>query len=138
MRSVVAKQYATVRDEGRIALFRSDRPDYADGCQDRDFVYVKDAAAVTVWLGDHPEVNGIYNCGTGQARTWLDLARALFAAVGREPRIDFVDMPEKLRGKYQYHTEAEMAKLRAAGCDVPFRPLEDAVKDYVETHLSRV
>ena len=137
MRSVVAKQYATVRDEGRIALFRSDRPDYADGCQDRDFVYVKDAAAVTVWLGDHPEANGIYNCGTGHARTWLDLANALFAAVGKEPRIDFVDMPEKLRGKYQYHTEAEMAKLRAAGCDVPFRPLEEAVKDYVDTHLSR-
>ena len=137
MRSVVAKQYATVRDTGRIALFKSDRPDYADGCQDRDFVYVKDAAAVTVWLGDHPDANGIYNCGTGRARTWLDLARALFAAVGREPRVDFVDMPEKLRGKYQYHTEAEMGKLRAAGCDVPFRPLEDAVRDYVETHLSR-
>ena len=137
MRSVVAKQYATVRDEGRIALFKSDRPDYADGCQDRDFVYVKDAAAVTVWLGDHPEANGIYNCGTGHARTWLDLANALFAAVGKEPRIDFVDMPEKLRGKYQYHTEAEMAKLRAAGCDVPFRPLEEAVKDYGDTHLSR-
>ena len=138
MRSVVAKQYATVRDEGRISLFKSDRPDCADGCQDRDFVYVKDAAAVTVWFGDHPEANGIFNCGTGKARTWLDLARALFAAVGREPRIDFVDMPAKLKGKYQYHTEAETAKLRAAGCDVPFRPLEDAVKDYVDTHLSRV
>ena len=137
MRSVVAKQYATVRDAGRISLFKSDRPDYADGCQDRDFVYVKDDAAVTVWLGDHPDVSGIFNCGTGHARTWLDLANALFAALGKEPRIDFVDMPAKLKGKYQYHTEAQMAKLRAAGCDVPFRPLEDAVKDYVETHLSR-
>ena len=138
MRSVVNKSYAVVRDTGRISLFRSDRPDYADGCQDRDFVYVKDAAAVTVWLADHPGANGIFNCGTGHARTWLDLARALFAAVGREPRVDFVDMPEKLRGRYQYHTEAEMGKLRAAGCDVPFRPLEDAVKDYVDTHLSRL
>lgn len=136
MRSVVAKSYVTVRDTGRIALFKSDRPDYADGCQDRDFVYVKDAAAVTIWLGDHPEVNGIFNCGTGRARTWIDLARALFAAIGREPHIDFVEMPAKLKGKYQYHTEAEMTKLRAAGCNVPFRPLEEAVKDYVDTHLS--
>ncbi len=136
MRSVVSKSYAVVRDTGRMSLFKSDRPDYADGCQDRDFVYVKDAAAVTVWLGDHPEVNGIFNCGTGHARTWLDLANALFAALGKPPQIDFIDMPEKLRGKYQYHTEAEMAKLRAAGCDVPFRPLEDAVRDYVEAHLS--
>ena len=81
MRSVVNKSYAVVRDTGRIALFKSDRPDYADGCQDRDFVYVKDAAAVTVWLADHPEANGIFNCGTGKARTWLDLAHALFAAI---------------------------------------------------------
>ena len=136
MRSVVSKSYAVVRDTGRMSLFKSDRPDYADGCQDRDFVYVKDAAAVTVWLGDHPEVNGIFNCGTGHARTWLNLANALFAALGKPPQIDFIEMPAKLLGKYQYHTEAEMAKLRAAGCDVPFRPLEDAVRDYVETHLS--
>ena len=137
MRSVVAKQYAAVRDAGRISIFKSDRPGWADGCQDRDFVYVKDAAAVTVWFGEHPEACGIFNCGTGKARTWLDLAKAMFAAAGREPRVDFVDMPEKLRGKYQYHTEAETAKLRAAGCDVPFRPLEEAVADYVQTHLSR-
>lgn len=135
MRSVVNKSYAVVRDTGRISLFKSDRPDYADGCQDRDFVYVKDAAAVTVWLGDHPEVGGVFNCGTGKARTWVDLANALFAACGKEPHIDFIDMPEKLKGKYQYHTEAEMGKLRAAGCDVPFRSLEEAVKDYVDTHL---
>ena len=137
MRSVVAKQFATVRDTGRISLFRSDRPGVADGCQDRDFVYVKDAAAVTVWLGDHPEVGGIFNCGTGRARTWLDLANALFAALGKEPHVDFIDMPAKLKGKYQYHTQAEMAKLRAVGCDVPFRPLEEAVADYVKTHLLR-
>lgn len=137
MRSVVAKQYALVRDEGRIALFKSDRPDCADGCQDRDFVYVKDAAAVTVWFGDHPDACGIFNCGTGKARTWLDLAHAMFAAAGRAPRIEFVDMPEKLRGKYQYHTQADTTRLRATGCDVPFRPLEDAVRDYVESHLSK-
>ena len=97
---------------------------------------MKDAAAVTVWFGDHPEACGIYNCGTGLARTWLDLARAMFAAAGREPRIDFVEMPEKLKGKYQYHTQADTARLRATGCDVPFRPLEDAVRDYVESHLA--
>ncbi len=135
MRSLVHKAYTQILETGRLQLFRSHRPDYADGCQDRDFVYVKDAAAITVWLGDHPEVGGVFNCGTGKARTWVDLANALFAACGKEPHIDFIDMPEKLKGKYQYHTEAEMGKLRAAGCDVPFRSLEEAVKDYVDTHL---
>ena len=135
MRSVVNKSYAVIRDTGRIALFKSHRPDYADGEQDRDFVYVKDAAKVTVWLYDHREANGIFNCGTGRARTWVDLARSLFAAMGREPQIDFIEMPLALRDKYQYHTEAEMHKLRTAGCDVPFRPLEEAVADYVRSHF---
>lgn len=136
MRSVVAKQFRAVKNDGRIALFKSDKPDCADGCQDRDFVYVKDAAAVTVWFGDHPDVCGVFNCGTGKARTWLDLAKAMFTAAGREPHIDFVEMPEKLKGKYQYHTQADTRRLRATGCNVPFRPLEDAVADYVSTHLS--
>ncbi|MGI5868856.1 MAG: ADP-glyceromanno-heptose 6-epimerase [Kiritimatiellia bacterium] len=135
MRSVVNKSYAIVRDTGRIPLFKSYRPDYADGEQDRDFVYVKDAAKVTLWFHDHPDVNGLFNCGTGQARTWVDLAKALFAAMGREPVIEFVEMPMALRDKYQYHTEADVRKLRAVGCDVPFRPLEDAVADYVRRHL---
>ena len=135
MRSVVNKSYAIIRDTGRIPLFKSYRPDFADGEQDRDFVYVKDAAKVTLWLYDHPEANGLFNCGTGQARTWVDLAKALFAAMGRDPAIDFVEMPAALRDKYQYHTEADMRKLRAAGCDVAFRPLEEAVADYVRCHF---
>ena len=137
MRSVINKSYKLIQDTGRITLFKSHRPDYADGTQDRDFVYVKDAVKVTVWLYDHPEANGLFNCGTGHARTWVDLANALFAAMNRKPVIEFIDMPPTLRDKYQYHTEAEMQKLRAAGCDVPFRPLEEAVADYVRTSLAR-
>jgi ADP-L-glycero-D-manno-heptose-6-epimerase len=135
MRSVIHKAYSVIKETGRMTLFKSHRPDYADGCQDRDFVYVKDAAKLSLWLFDHPEANGVFNCGAGRARTWLDLARALFAAMGREPRIDFVDMPEILRDKYQYHTEAEMRKIRAAGFNAQFWPLEDAVADYVKTAL---
>ncbi len=136
MRSVVNKAYRQIGETGRISLFKSYRPGWADGCQDRDFVYVKDAAKVTLWLYDHPEVNGIFNCGTGCARTWLDLARALFKAMGRDEAIDFIDMPEQLRDKYQYHTQAEMSKLRERGCHTAFRSLEDAVDDYVRTYLA--
>ncbi len=135
MRSVIHKSHAHIKDSGRITLFKSHHPDYRDGEQDRDFVYVKDAAKVTLWLFDHPRVNGLFNCGTGLARTWIDLAQALFTAMKRKPAIDFTDMPEALRGKYQYHTQAEMNKLRASGCTIPFRPLEAAVADYVETSL---
>ena len=136
MRSVVHKAYGQILDTGVLKLFRSHRPDYADGCQDRDFVYVKDAARIMLFFHDHPEANGLFNCGTGRARTWLDLGNAIFRAMGREPNIEFVDMPEKLRDKYQYHTQAETAKLRAAGCEPASTPLEDAVEDYVRTYLS--
>lgn len=137
MRSVVNKSYKGIRDTGFISLFKSHRPDYADGEQTRDFVYVKDAAEVTLWLYDHPEANGLFNCGTGKARTWLDLARAMFAAIGSEPDIRFTPMPESLQPRYQYHTEADMRKLRAAGCDVQFNPLEETVGDYIRNYLSQ-
>lgn len=137
MRSVVNKSVKLIQDTGRLSLFKSHRPDYGNGQQDRDFVYVKDAAQVTLWLYDHPEANGLFNCGTGHARTWVDLAHAIFAAMNREPAIDFIDMPPALRDKYQYHTEAEMKKLRAAGCQIPFRPLEESVSDYVRNYLAR-
>lgn len=137
MRSVVNKSYMGIMDTGFISLFKSHRPDYADGEQDRDFVYVKDAAEVTLWLYDHPEANGLFNCGTGKARTWLDLAHAMFSAIGTEPDIRFTPMPESLRPRYQYHTEADMRKLRAAGCDVQFRPLEESVRDYIGNYLSK-
>ena len=137
MRSVVNKAYKQIGETGKISLFKSHREGYEDGGQDRDFVYVKDAARVTVWLYDHPEVGGIFNCGTGHARTWVDLAKAIFLGMRKEPNIEFVDMPMHLRDKYQYHTEAEMQKLRAAGCDVEFHTLEDAVVDYIRNYLDK-
>ncbi|MBD3220244.1 ADP-glyceromanno-heptose 6-epimerase [bacterium] len=136
MRSMVCKGYEQVRDTGRVKLFRSDRPEYPDGGQKRDFVYVKDAAAMTLWLLDHPGANGVFNVGTGRAHDWNTLMSAIFAALGREPAIEYIPMPEHLRGKYQYFTEAQMGKLRGAGCDVPITPIEDAVRDYVTGHLA--
>ncbi len=137
MRSVVHKAYHQIRETGAFSLFRSHRPDYADGGQLRDFVYVKDAVAVTLFFHDHPEVSGLFNCGTGRARSWLDLLRAVYAALGREPVISFVDMPAHLRDKYQYFTEADTRKLRAAGCQHAFLPLEEAVRDYVQGYLEK-
>jgi ADP-L-glycero-D-manno-heptose 6-epimerase len=101
----------------------------------RDFVYVKDCVEVLWWLLNHREVNGIFNLGTGRARTWNDLIRAVFAALNLPPSIDYIEMPEAIRGQYQYFTEAKMEKLRAAGCPAAFRPLEEAVADYVQGHL---
>ncbi len=131
MRSVVNKAFRQIRDSGRLALFRSYRRDYADGRQERDFVYVRDAVAMTLFFHDHPEVSGLFNGGTGIAHTWLDLAQAVFRAMDREPVIDFIDMPPAIRGNYQYHTLADTGKLRRAGFNAPFTPLEDAVLDYV-------
>lgn len=135
MRSLVHKAFRQIRDTGAMTLFRSHRPDYRDGEQERDFLYVADAVAVTLWLFDHPEVNGLFNCGTGEARTWLDLAHALFAAMEREPNISFTDMPESIREKYQYHTQAEMGKLRTAGYTAPFLSVEEGVRRYVRDYL---
>lgn len=137
MRSVVHKAFHQIRETGAFPLFRSHRPDYTDGGQVRDFIYVKDAVAVTLFFLDHPEVSGLFNCGTGTARSWLDLLRAVYAAMGREPALTFVDMPERLRDKYQYFTEADTRKLRAAGCGHAFLPLEEAVADYVRNNLDR-
>lgn len=135
MRSVVHKAYGQIVDEGVVRLFRSHRPDYRDGEQLRDFVYVRDAVEVCLYFADHPDRNGLFNVGTGTCRTWNDLAHAVFAAVGRDPRIEYIDMPDHLRAKYQYRTQADSAKLTAAGYDRPFTSLEDGVKDYVETWL---
>jgi len=133
MRSVVHKATEQILAEGRVKLFRSHRPDYRDGEQLRDFVFVKDAVDVTLWLAEQDAPSGLFNCGTGEARSWLDLTRAVFAALGREPQIDFIDMPETLRGKYQYYTCAEMDKLRAAGYTAPFTRLEDGVAATVQS-----
>lgn len=132
MRSVVHKGYEQVKQTGKIRLFKSHRPEYRDGEQQRDFIYVKDAVDVICHFLDHPKQAGIYNLGTGTAQAWNDLARALFSALHREPNIEYFDMPETLRDKYQYHTQADIAKLRAAGYTKPFMDLQAGVADYVK------
>ncbi len=130
MKSVIAKSYDRVFGEGRMVLFKSYHPDYKDGAQKRDFVYIKDVVDVVLFFMEHPQVNGIFNVATGQARTWNDLAKALFKAVGKEENIEYIEMPEILRDKYQYFTEGDMRKLRRVGYNKPFLSLEEAIKDY--------
>ena len=124
-----------IRDLGHIKLFQSHNPRYADGAQERDFVYVKDVCAVVLWFLDHPEASGIYNVGTGQARTFKDLALAIFRALDKPVDITYIPTPENIRASYQYHTQADLTRLRQIGCDVPFLSLEDAIQDYVGTYL---
>lgn len=135
MRSLVAKAVPQVLSTGKLQLFRSHHPDYADGEQLRDFLYVKDATAMTLHLAENRKAAGLFNVGSGEASTWLDVARALFSALGKEPDIDFVDMPEHLRAKYQYYTCADLSKLRQAGYSAPVTPLEEAVREYVRDFL---
>ena len=137
MQSIVAKNHAKAARGETITLFKSHHPDYADGGQLRDFVSVVDCVAVMLWLYDNPSVSGLFNLGTGKARSFADLIGALFAAVRREPAIDYVDTPLEIRGNYQYFTQAEMGRLRAAGYGAPFLSLEEGVADYVDNHLSR-
>ena len=136
MRSMVSKSYDQIKTVGKVQLFKSHRPDYADGEQMRDFIYVKDAVAVTLHFLEHRNVSGLFNCGTGKARTWKALVTAVFQALEVSPQIGFIEMPEVLRGRYQYFTEAPMAKLFRTGYVAPFTLLEDAVRDYVTTHLA--
>jgi ADP-L-glycero-D-manno-heptose 6-epimerase len=135
MRSLVHKAYERIRDTGRVRLFKSYRPEYRDGEQRRDFVYVKDVVEMTLHLAGASGAAGLYNIGSGEARTWLELARALFAAMGREPEIEFIEMPEAMRARYQYYTCANISRLRATGYDAPVTPLDAAVADYVRGYL---
>ena len=135
MASVAFHTFNQMRDSGTMRLFKSDHPDVADGMQLRDFVYVKDAAEVVAHFLEHPDKSGIFNVGTGEARSFRDLANAVMSSMGREPSITWIDMPEDLQGKYQYFTQADMTKLRAAGYSKPFRSLEDGVRDYVQHYL---
>jgi ADP-L-glycero-D-manno-heptose 6-epimerase len=135
MRSVVARNFADVRSGAALRLFRSYRPSYPDGGQMRDFIYVRDCVDVMLWLLEHPKISGLYNLGTGQARTWLDLANALYGALGRPPLVEMIDMPADLQSKYQYFTQASMDRLRAAGYRAPFTSLEHGVADYVQRYL---
>lgn len=136
MMSVICKKYPEVASGESMRLFKSDNPDYKDGGQMRDFVYIKDVIAVVLWLLEHPKVSGVYNVGTSKARTWNDVAGALFGALGKELNIKYVDMPRELAGRYQYYTQAETEKLKAAGYTKTFTPLEDAVDDYVKNYLN--
>src|SRR5690606_12488970 len=126
MRSLVNKAFHQIRTTGRLRLFRSHRPDFADGEQRRDFLYVKDAVAMTLFLAQNTKANGIFNVGSGEASTWLDLARALFTALETKEVIEFVDMPVEIRDKYQYFTRADISRLRAAGYGEPITPLSEA------------
>jgi ADP-L-glycero-D-manno-heptose 6-epimerase len=132
MQSMVAKLAPIIRAGEPVTLFRSHDPRYADGGQLRDFVYVKDCVAVVRWLLETPQVSGLYNVGTGEARSFLDLAHAVFAQLGREPDIRFVDTPAALRAQYQYFTQADIGKLRAAGFTAPFHTLESGVRDCID------
>jgi ADP-L-glycero-D-manno-heptose 6-epimerase len=136
MRSVVQKSFHQISQSGEVSLFKSYNPDYGDGEQMRDFIYVKDAVDVTLHFLKSRQGGGLFNCGTGQARSWKDLAQAVFAAMGQTPNIKFIEMPQALRGKYQYYTQAEITKLRKAGYLRPFTTLEDAVADYVRSYLN--
>ena len=135
MRSMICKAVEQIQACGELRLFCSDRPDYADGGQMRDFVYVKDCAEIIWWLLRNPDVNGILNAGSGTARTWNDLARAVFAAMERPERVRYMEMPEALRGKYQYFTQADMGWLEQRGCPAVFHSLEDGVREYVREYL---
>ena len=136
MRSMVLKWHEQILRTGRAGLFRSYRPEFPDGGQKRDFLYVKDAAAITLFFLEKPSVNGLFNVGTGKAETWNDLAKAVFAAMGRPEAIDYVDMPEGLKNQYQYFTQAEMGKLKAAGHPGTRFGLAEAVKDYVTHYIA--
>ena len=135
MMSVICKAFRQIGETGRLRLFKSHRPEYADGEQRRDFVYIKDCLDVVWWLLENRSVNGIFNLGRGEAKSWNELARAVFAAMDRPMDIEYIDMPESIREKYQYYTKAGMERLRSLGCPAAFGSLEDGVADYVRNYL---
>lgn len=135
MVSVIYKAFHQIQETGKVRLFKSYKKEYPDGGQMRDFIYVKDCVNVMWWLLENPSVNGIYNLGTGRARTWNDLIAAVFSSMGRKTNIQYIEMPESLRNQYQYFTQAQMDKLKKAGCHVNFSSLEDSVRDYVTNYL---
>lgn len=132
MRSMVLKACEQIKRTGKVSLFKSHRPDYADGEQKRDFLYVKDAVNMTLFFFQNPEINGIFNIGSGVASTWKQLMESLFLALDLKPNIAYVDMPESIQNQYQYFTQAEMGKLCKAGYNGPVTDLAEAVKDYAE------
>lgn len=135
MQSLVSKSFPAAAAGDAVKLFRSHDPNYADGRQSRDFVYVQDCVSVMLWLLDHPEVSGLFNLGTGKARAFSDLIGSMFAALNMEPKIDWIDTPAEIRDNYQYFTQAEMGRLREAGYHTEFMSLEDGVGAYVRLFL---
>ena len=137
MRSLVNKAYEQIRTTGRVGLFKSYHPDFKDGEQMRDFLYVKDAVEMTLHFAESATTaGGLFNLGSGNANTWLTLTRAIFTALNLPPKIDFIEMPEALKGKYQYYTKADITKLRAVGYRRAMTPIEDAIRDYVQNYLA--
>ena len=135
MRSVVSKAYREISETKKMSLFKSYHPDYLDGEQKRDFLYVKDAVQMTIWLTQNCKSSGLFNLGNGTARTWLDLGNAIFRGLNIEPDINFIEMPQMLRDKYQYFTQATIEKLKSHGYDHQLFSLEEAVSDYVRNYL---
>lgn len=135
MRSVVHKAFEQVRDAGKVRLFKSRRPDYKDGEQMRDFVYIKDAVDMTLYFLENKEKNGLYNVGAGKARSWNDLVKSLFNSMGKPVNVEYIDLPDHLADKYQYFTEATLTKLRGAGYALPTTSLEDGIADYIKNYL---
>ena len=137
MRSLVNKAYEQIRTTGRVGLFKSYHPDFKDGEQMRDFLYVKDAVEMTLHFAESATTaGGLFNLGSGDANTWLKLTRAIFSALNLPPQVDFIEMPEALKGKYQYYTKADITKLRTTGYRRTMTPLEDAIRDYVQNYLA--
>lgn len=135
MRSFILKAFEQIKAAGRVKLFKSHNPEYADGEYVRDFLYIEDAVDMTLFFLDNPNVSGLYNIGTGRARSWNDLVKATFAAMDKEPVIEFAEMPQSIRNQYQYYTEADISKIRKAGYRKKTTPLESAIKDYVQNYL---
>jgi ADP-L-glycero-D-manno-heptose 6-epimerase len=135
MRSVVHKAFEQIRDTGKVSLFKSYHHDFKDGEQKRDFIYVKDAVDMTLFFLENQDKNGIYNVGTGRAQTWIELVTALFNALGKPVNIEFIDMPEELKGKYQYFTQASIQKIRGAGYNTNLNSVESGVSDYIKNYL---
>ncbi|MFN4196515.1 MAG: ADP-glyceromanno-heptose 6-epimerase [Caldimicrobium sp.] len=131
MKSVALKAYEQIKKEGKVRLFKSYHPQFEDGGQLRDFIYVKDAVKVTLFFLEHPEINGIFNVGSGKARSFKDLVSAVFSALGLTPHIEYVEMPEQLRKQYQYFTQADLKKLRKVGYKQPIMELEKAIEEYI-------
>jgi ADP-L-glycero-D-manno-heptose 6-epimerase len=137
MMSFVVKAFEQIKTTGKVRLFKSYRPEYADGEQVRDFLYVKDAVNMTLFFFDNPYINGIFNIGTGETRTWNDLVIAVFVGIGGKPNIEYIEMPASIRSQYQYFTQADLSKLRRAGYSKQTTPLEDAIRDYIQNYLEK-